>query len=175
MLSSCEFLAVRILLLAVLQLAVIVIPLTILLNSELAGSAVHSNLHILSWLITSILDCLADALKGVLNAIECRSETALVADSSGKAATLQELCQGMEHLRTHTDCLLLIRSTHRTDHKLLESDWSIRVSTTVDDVHHRNWKGVSVATADVAIQRDMEILGSSMSHSKRYAKNGIGT
>ena len=81
----------------------------------------------------------------------------------------------MEHLCTHTDGLFLIRSTHRTNHKLLEGDWRIRVSTAIDDVHHRNGKGVSVATTDVAIQRDVEILGCSMSHCKRYAKNSIGS
>ena len=81
----------------------------------------------------------------------------------------------MEHFGTHTDGLLLCRSPHRTNHELLESNRRIRVSTTIDDVHHRNGKCVSVAATDVAIQRDAEILGSSMSHCKRYAKNGIRT
>ena len=175
LLCSRELLAVGILLLAVLQLAIIVIPFTVLLNSKLAGSAVHCYLHIPSRLITGIPDCLTDALKRILYAIERRSETTLVADSSRKTATLQELGQGMEHLCTHTDGLFLISSTHRTDHKLLESDWRIRVSTAIDDVHHRNGKAVSVATADIAIQRDVEILRSSMSRCKRYAKNSIGS
>ena len=81
----------------------------------------------------------------------------------------------MEHLCTHTDSLLLGRSTHRTDHELLESDRCIRVSTTIDDVHHRNRKGISIATANVAIQWDVEILSSSMSHSQRNTEDGIGT
>ena len=81
----------------------------------------------------------------------------------------------MEHFCTHTDSLLLGRSTHRTDHKLLEGDRRIRVSTTIEDVHHRNRKGVSIATADVAIQWDVEILSSSMSHSQRNTEDGVGT
>ena len=175
LLGSCELLAVSILLLTVLQLAVVVEPLTVLLNSKLAGSAVHCYLHILSRLITGILDCLTDALNRILYTIECRSETTLVADSSRKSTNLQELDQGMEHLSTHTDGLFLIRGTHRTNHKLLESDWRIRVSTAIDDVHHRNGKAVSVTTTDIAIQWDVEILGCSMSHCKRYAKNSIGS
>ena len=81
----------------------------------------------------------------------------------------------MEHLCTHTDGLLLGRSTHRTDHKFLEGDRRIRVSTTIDDIHHRNRKSVSIATADVAIQWDVKILSSSMSHSQRNTEDGIGT
>ena len=175
LLSSSQFLTIRILLLAILQLAVIVEPLTIFLNGKLAGSTVHGNLHVLTWLITGILDSLADAVERIFDTIECRSKTALITYGSRKTAALQELSQGMEHLSTHTDSLLLGRSTHRTDHELLECDRRIRVSTTIDDVHHRNRKGVSIATANVAIQWDMEILSSSMSHSQRNTEDGIGT
>ena len=36
-------------------------------------------------------------------------------------------------------------------------------------------KGVSIATADIAIQWDVEILSSSMSHSQRNTEDGVGT
>ena len=68
-------------------------------------------LHILTRFITGILDCLTDAIKRILYAIERRSKTTLVADSCRKSAILQELGQGMEHLCPHTDGLLLIRKT----------------------------------------------------------------
>src|SRR5574344_987251 len=76
LLGSSQFLTIRILLLAILQLAVIVEPLTILLNGKLAGSTVHGNLHVLTWLITGIPDSLADAVERIFDTIECRSETA---------------------------------------------------------------------------------------------------
>ena len=175
LLFSSQFLAIRILLLTILQLAVIIIPLTILLNGKLTGSTVHGYLHILSWLIASILNGLTDALECILDTIECRSKTALITYGSRKAAALQQFRQCMEHLSTHADGLLLGRSTHRTDHELLEGDRCIRVSTTINDVHHRNRKGVGIATADVAIQGDVQILGSSMCHSQRHTENSICT
>ena len=62
LLLGSEFLTIRILLLAILQLAIIIVPLTILLYGKLARSTVHGNLHVLAWLIASVLDSLADAL-----------------------------------------------------------------------------------------------------------------
>ena len=47
--------------------------------------------------------------------------------------------------------------------------------TTIDAVHNRNRKGISIATANLAIQWDVEILSSSMSHSQRNTEDGIGT
>ena len=150
-----EFLAVRILLLTVLQLAVVVEPLTVLLNSELRSSAVHSDAYVLTRLVTGSLDSSHDSVKSVLNAVEVRSETTLVAYSCRETASLQQLSEVVEYLSTHTYSLADACSTNRTNHELLECDRSVRVSTTVNDVHHRERHCVAVAAADVAVQGDV--------------------
>ena len=79
----------------------------------------------------------------------------------------------MEHFSTHADTLLEAACAYRTDHELLEADGSVRVSATIDDVHHRNRKDISVATADVAIERHIEIVGGSLCNSKRNTEDGV--
>ena len=170
-----EFLAVRILLLAVLELLVVVVPLAIFLNSELRSSAVHSNLHVLAWLVACSLDGIADDSQSVLNTVESRSETTLITYCSGEATLLEQLGEIVEHLSTHADSLLDAGGTNRTDHELLECDRSVGVSTTVDDVHHWNWKSVSVATTDVAVERQTECVGSGFGSGERNTKDGVGT
>jgi hypothetical protein len=65
-----ELLAIRILRHAVGELLVVVEPLAVLLISELTGSAVHGDGHILARLVASILDSLTDALECVVDAVE---------------------------------------------------------------------------------------------------------
>ncbi len=81
----------------------------------------------------------------------------------------------MEHLCTPTDSLLESRSAYRTDHKLLEADRCVRVSTAVDDIHHRHWKNISVCSAYVAVERHIEIVGGSFCYGKRHAEDGVCT
>ncbi len=49
------------------------------------------------------------------------------------------------------------------------------MSATVDDVHHRNGKNVSVATADVFVKGKVEVVGSSLGNGERYTEDGVCT
>ena len=49
------------------------------------------------------------------------------------------------------------------------------MSTTIDDVHHRNRKSVSVASTDVAIERQTESVSSSLCCSEANTKNCVCT
>lgn len=119
-----ELLAVRILRHAVGELLVVVEPLAVLLVCKLRACAVHSDGDILTRLVASVLDGLADALQGVVDTVELRSVTTLVADSCRQAALLQQLAQGVEDLSTAADSLFLSGEVARLDHELLECDRS---------------------------------------------------
>ena len=116
-----------------------------------------------------------DAVEGILNAVECGSETTLVTYSSAQAALLEQLGQCVEHLSTHANSLALVLGTYGTDHELLECDGSITVCTTIDDVHHGHGQHVSIGTTDVAIQGHTEVVGSGASHSEGYTQDGVST
>ena len=60
LLISTKLLTIRILWHTILQLTIVIEPLTILAYSELRSSTVHSNLNILAWLIACVLDSLND-------------------------------------------------------------------------------------------------------------------
>ena len=175
LLLSGELLAVRILLLAVLKLLVVVEVLAILDYSELRSCAVHGDLNVLAWLITGSLDGVDDDLESVLDAVESRSEATFVTYSGGETTLLEELGEVVEDLSAPTYSLLESRSTYGTDHELLESDRSIGVSATIDDVHHWHGESIGIAATDVTIERHAESLGSSLSHSEGNAEDGIGT
>ena len=49
------------------------------------------------------------------------------------------------------------------------------MSTTVDDVHHRNGECIGVAATDVAIQGQTQGVGSSLGSSQGDTEDGIGT
>ena len=175
LLLSGELLSVRILLLAILKLLVVVEVLAILDYSELGSCAVHSDLNVLAWLIAGSLDGVDDDLEGILDAVESGSEATFVTYSGGETTLLEELGEVVEYLSAPTNCLLEGRSTYRTNHELLESDRSIGVSATVDDVHHWHGESIGIAATDVTIERHAESLGSSLSYSEGNAEDGVGT
>ena len=44
----------------------------------------------------------------------------------------------------------------------------------IDNVHHRHGQSVGVATADIFIEGQVEIVGGSLGNSQRYAEDGVG-
>ena len=49
------------------------------------------------------------------------------------------------------------------------------MSATVDDVHHRHGKNVRVRSADILVERQIQIVGGSLGHSERNAQDGVCT
>ncbi len=88
---------------------------------------------------------------------------------------MQHFLQIVEHLGTHAQGLLERRSTHGTDHELLECDGGIGVRTAVDDVHHRHGQRLGIRAADVTVEGHAEVVGRSACHGQRNAQNGVGT
>ncbi len=60
------------------------------------------------------------------------------------------------------------------DKEFLGVDVVIGVGTTVHDVHHWNWEGVSGGTANEAVERFAEGLSSSVGGSEGNGEDGVG-
>ena len=142
LLVNRKFLSVRIFLHTCLELFVIIEELVAFLNAELRCCAVHSDGNVLSRNIASFLDSLHDAVESVVDTIELRSETTLVTYCCRKATAFEHFLESVEYFSTHSYTFSDAWSTYRANHELLERDRSVRVSTTVDDVHHRNRKNI---------------------------------
>ena len=63
---------------------------------------------------------------------------------------------------------------HRHDHELLQVDGVVGVHAAVDDVHHRHRQHVGVGAADVAVERQLELVGGGLGHGQRHAEDGVG-
>ena len=49
------------------------------------------------------------------------------------------------------------------------------MSTTVDDVHHRNGEGIGVGTAEVAVKGNLQVSSGSMGYGQRNTEDSVGT
>ena len=88
---------------------------------------------------------------------------------------MEHFLEVVEHLCTHADTFLEAACADGTDHELLEADGSVRVCAAVDDVHHRHGEAVSVASADIFVEGEIEIVGSSLGYGERYTEDSVGT
>ena len=88
---------------------------------------------------------------------------------------MQHLLQGMEHLCSHAETFAERGRTHGTNHELLEGDGRIAVRATVDDVHHGDGHHVRVHPADVAVEREVQAVGSRLCHGERNTQDGVRT
>ena len=66
------------------------------------------------------------------------------------------------------------RRADRHDHELLEVDVVVGVHAAVEHVHHRHRQHVGVGAADVAVQRQLELVGRGLGHGERHAEDGVG-
>ena len=155
-------------------MAVVIEPLSAFAEGELRSGAVHSDFHVLTRHVAGFLDGIADDGEGVFGVVKSRGEAAFVTDSGGKTTFLEQLGQSVEHLGTHAQTFTEARSAHRTYHELLESDGGIAVRATIDDVHHRDGQREGVCAANVTVERDVKIVGSSLGDSQRDAEDGVG-
>ena len=80
----------------------------------------------------------------------------------------------MEHLGSHADTLPLRLRTDGSYHELLEGDGRIRVGTAVYDVHHRHRQHVGIRTTEIAVERNLQVVGSRVGHSQGDTEDGVG-
>ena len=80
----------------------------------------------------------------------------------------------VENLGTHLNGLGESRCSNRTDHELLESNWCVRVRTTVDDVHHGNRKDFSIGSAEILVEWQAGSCCCGTRNRQRSSEEGIG-
>ena len=117
---------------------------------ELGRCSVQGESDVLAELVAGLLHSLSNEVQSFLGGINRRSEAALVAKTRGQALGLNDGLQVVVNLRTHAESLAEGICTNRSNHEFLNVDAGVRVSTTVDDVHHRYGEYVSVRAAEVA-------------------------
>ena len=66
------------------------------------------------------------------------------------------------------------RRADRHDHELLQVDVVVGVRAAVEDVHHRHRQHVGVDAAEVAVERQLELVGRGLGHGQRHAEDGVG-
>ena len=66
------------------------------------------------------------------------------------------------------------RRADRHDHELLEVDRVVGVHAAVEDVHHRHRQHVGVRPADVAVQRQVELVGGGLGDRQARAEDRVG-
>ena len=62
----------------------------------------------------------------------------------------------------------------RHDHELLEVHVVVGVGAAVEHVQHRHGQHVGVGAADVAVQRQAQLVGRRLGHGQRHAEDGVG-
>ena len=115
-----------------------------------------------------------EQLHGLLVRGEVGREAALVADRGRQAPLVQDLLEHVVGLGAPAQRLGERGGADRHDHELLQVDVVVGVRAAVEDVHHRHGQHVGVDAADVAVQRQLELVGRGLGHGQRHAEDGVG-
>ena len=107
--------------------------------------------------------------------MKIRCKSTFISHCSTIFQLFQKLFQFMIYFCTHLKSILKISCTYRHDHKFLNIDRIVRMSTSVHDIHHRNRKFLYIRTAKIRIQRQSKRPGRCSCSRKRHAKHGIGS
>ena len=119
------------------------------------------------------LDRLDNGIQRCLIRWQVRRKATFIPDRGVEAFALQHTLQGVENLRTITQCFRKIGRTDRQDHEFLDIDAVIGMHTTVDDVHHRYRHGGAVSEMPekrLALRQRLRLR-----RSQRHRKQGVRT
>jgi hypothetical protein len=120
-----------------------------------------------------LLDGLDEQLHGLLVGAEVGAKppsSPTAVDRPGRAAPLERVVG----LGAPAQRLGERGGADRHDHELLEVDVVVGVLAAVEHVHHRHRQHVGVGAADVAVQRQAELVGGGLGHGERDAEDGVG-
>ena len=141
---------------------------------ELAHRRVERDRDVVAGRETGLLDRLDEDLDGVLVGGEVGREPAFVADRGRQVLVVEDLLERVVRLRAPAQRLRERRGADRHDHELLQVDRVVGVDATVDDVEHRHGQHVRVRPTDVAVQRELELVGGRLGDRQARAEDRVG-
>ena len=120
------------------------------------------------------LDRLEQQLERGLVRRQVGSEAALVAERRRQPALVQQRLQVVVRLDRPAQALAERRRADRHEHELLDVDVVVGVGAAVEHVEHRHRQHVGAGAADVAPQRQVELVGGGPGDGQRHAEDGVG-
>ena len=131
--------------------------------------------HLLARLVAGLFDGREDHIdrRGVVGEIRCKA--AFVANRRAEPLVVEHLLERVEDFAATADRVAKPLDAQRHDHELLHVDRVVGMLAAVDDVHHRGGQEPSVRAADIAIERQADILGRRVGRGQRNAKDRIRT
>ena len=107
--------------------------------------------------------------------MKIRCKSSFVSYCSTVFQRFQNSLQFMIYFRTHLKSGLKIFCPYRHDHKFLNINRIICMSSAIHDIHHRNRKFFHICAAKIRIQRKSQRPGRRSCSRQRDSKHGIGT
>ena len=100
-------------------------------------------------------------------------EPTFVAERGREAAVVQHALQRVVRLGSHAQRFAERRGADGREHELLEVDVRVGVRATVEHVHARQRQRVRVRAADVAVEREVALVGAGLRRGERDAEQRV--
>ena len=141
---------------------------------EFGGGGIEGEGHVLAGAVAGGFAGLGDEAECLAGHATNVGDEGVVADIGGMAGGVEGFFQGLEDFGTHADALGHGGGGDGLYHELLDVDGIVGVLAAIDDVHHRHGQGTGVDAADVAVEREADILGRRLGHREGDAEDGVG-
>lgn len=146
---------------------------------ELGGSSINGNADLAR--VTGSVNGSDNKVKSLLSGVDIRGDTTLVTNVTGTRTVLLlgKLLENVVDLGTSTESISEGGEVDGSNHELLDGKVATSVLTTVKDVLERNGENVGSLGArdgaEVLVQRNLLLSGTSTGSSKRDTKDGVST
>ena len=126
---------------------------------ELRGGAVEGEAEVAAGLVAGCDDGLDDDGERSLVALQVGGEATLVTHAGRKAAGLEHLLERVEDLGAGAEPFGEGGEAAGDDHELLDVHRGVGVGAAVEDVHERHGERAGKRAAEVAVERQAELVG----------------
>ena len=142
---------------------------------KLTGCRIHGDTDLLSRTVPCFFHRFHKQLQRFLRILQIRSKAALVSHSRGKSPFFEDFFQHMIGLRTHLQSFPKTARSHRHDHKFLKINGIVRMTSAVQNIHHRHRQPSRSASSQILIQRYAKCFRRCPRHGKGYTQNRVGS
>ena len=140
---------------------------------EFTGGRIEGDKNIFSRLVAGGLDGLHENLHGFFMGLQAGREATLIANGGIEALGFQHFLEMVKSLGPHAQGFPERRRSSGNDHEFLDIQIVVRMSPTIEHVHHRHRQYVGRCSSQVAIQGQIRFGSGGSGGCHAYGKNGV--
>src|SRR5699024_6325470 len=125
---------------------------------KLGSGTIQCHFDIFAKMISGLIHRFPNGFNSIFDMVEFWRKSAFISYSGTEIAVVELLLEMMENFGSHLHSFRKRIGLDRNDHKFLKGNGSIRMCSSINDIHHGHGKGFGTYPPKIAIERQLQFF-----------------